>query len=104
MRMARPASAQVLAFVARRLGADRSRWSSRPATGAALARLPELVVGGLPDVDARALLDSAQVGRIHDRVRDRIVAETQEKAPAALAPRWGPRTPRRRAGSACLGR
>ena len=71
------ASAQALAFVARRLRAEAvavvfsERESSRE-----LAGLPELAVGGLADDDARALLASVVTGPLDERVRDRIVAET----------------------------
>jgi DNA-binding CsgD family transcriptional regulator len=71
------ASAQALAFVARRLRAEAvavvfsERESSRE-----LAGLPELAVGGLADDDARALLESVVTGPLDERVRDRIVAET----------------------------
>ena len=41
-----------------------------------LAGLPELVVRGLEERDARALLDSALTGPPDARVRDQIVAET----------------------------
>ena len=40
-----------------------------------VAPLPELVLEGLPDADARALLSSAIPGWIDERVRDWIVAE-----------------------------
>src|ERR1700759_5428943 len=43
----------------------------------ALAGLPELMIGGLSDADARDLLESVVLGRIDARVRDRIVAETR---------------------------
>src|SRR6185295_1529030 len=56
------ASAQALAFVVRTGAEERD-----------VARLPELVVGGLRDGDARALL--AIRGPFDERVRDRIVAE-----------------------------
>jgi DNA-binding CsgD family transcriptional regulator len=71
------ASAQVLAFVARRLGADPVGlvFGAREA-GGELAGLPELAVAGLADADARALLDAALTGPIDARVRDEIVAET----------------------------
>jgi len=78
------ASAQALGFVARRLGADPVGlvFAARE-PGAALAGLPELKVGGLREDDARALLDSALAGPLDDRVRDRVVAET-EGNPLAL--------------------
>jgi hypothetical protein len=65
------ASAQVLAFVGRRLGAESVGlvFGARVPTGD-LAGLPELVVGGLQEDDARALLDSALTGPLDARVRD----------------------------------
>jgi DNA-binding CsgD family transcriptional regulator/tetratricopeptide (TPR) repeat protein len=82
-------SAQTLAFVARRLLAERVAlvFAVRepvPDPGGPLAGLPELVVRGLRDGDARALLDSAIHGRLDDRVRDRIVAETRGNPLALL--------------------
>ena len=79
------ASAQVLGFVARRLAAESVGlvFASRVA-GGELASLPELVVGGLQECDARALLDSALTGRLDPRVRDRIVAETHGNPLALL--------------------
>ena len=79
------ASAQVLGFVARRLAADPVGlvFAARE-PGGELAGLPELEVGGLGEGDARALLDSALAGPIDDRVRDRIVAETQGNPLALL--------------------
>jgi DNA-binding CsgD family transcriptional regulator len=71
------ASAQVLAFVARRLGTESvglvfgARTPSAELTG-----LAELVVGGLADDDALVLLRSVLTGPVDERVRDRIVAET----------------------------
>jgi len=41
-----------------------------------LAGLPGLVVEGLPDADARALLASVLPGRLDRRVRDRIIGES----------------------------
>lgn len=71
------ASAQIIAFVARRLGAEAVGivFATR-VPGVELAGLPELVVGGLPKADAHALLDSALPGSLDVRVRDQIVAET----------------------------
>jgi DNA-binding CsgD family transcriptional regulator len=74
------ASAQVLAFVARRLLAESVAvvFSVRdPGDDQELAGLPELVVAGLSGTDAGALLDSVVPGRLDERVRDRIVAETR---------------------------
>jgi len=71
------ASAQVLAFAARRLLAESVLilFATREAH-ADFRGLPELALGGLRDADARELL--AQVVRwpLDERVRDRIVAET----------------------------
>src|SRR5260370_9102823 len=72
------ASADVLAFAARRL--DRESVSLIFAARAAsdeLAGLPELVVGGLSDVDAYALLDSILTAPLDPRVREQIVSETR---------------------------
>jgi hypothetical protein len=57
------ASAQVLAFVASRLEADPAGllFAARK-TSDELAGLPELVVEGLPEGDARALLDAVLTG------------------------------------------
>jgi ATP/maltotriose-dependent transcriptional regulator MalT len=79
------ASAHTMGFVARRLGADPVGlvFAARE-PGPELAGLPELEVGGLPEGDARALLDSALAGPIDDRVRDQIVAETQGNPLALL--------------------
>jgi DNA-binding CsgD family transcriptional regulator len=79
------ASAQVLAFVARRLGAESVGlvFGARVPTGD-LAGLPELVIGGLREDDARALLDSALTGPLDARVRDQIVAEARGNPLALL--------------------
>ncbi len=70
-------SAQTLAFATRRLLADpvAVAFAARVPLEE-LAGLPELVLGGLPDTDARALLASAIRGPLDERVRDRIVSET----------------------------
>ncbi len=72
-------SVQTLAFVARRLMAEPVAlvFAVRGGGAEALAGLPELVIRGLSDSDARDLLESVMVGGIDPRVRDRIVAETR---------------------------
>jgi DNA-binding CsgD family transcriptional regulator len=79
------ASAQALGFAARRLAADPVGlvFAARE-PGPELAGLPGLEVGGLQESDARELLDSALAGPIDDRIRDRIVAETQGNPLALL--------------------
>ena len=49
-----------------------------------LAGLPELVVEGLGEQDARALLASGFPGGLDEQVRDRIVAETRGNPLALL--------------------
>lgn len=72
------ASAQILAFVARRLGAEGvGMVFATRVPGTELAGLPELVVGSLSEADARALLDSTLLGSLDARVRDQIVAESR---------------------------
>lgn len=71
------ASANVLAFVARRLGAESvGMVFGVRVPGKELTGLPDLEITGLPVADARQLLDSALGGPIDARVRDQIVAET----------------------------
>ena len=83
-------SAQTLAFVARRLLAERVAlvFAVRAQTLGPgedpLVGLRELVIGGLRDDDARALLDSAVPGRVDERVRERIVAEARGNPLALL--------------------
>jgi len=85
-------SAQTLAFVGRRLLAERVALVfavREPATPPAtnddqLIGLPELAIRGLRVRDARALLESAVPGRLDERVRDRIVAETRGNPLALL--------------------
>ena len=79
------ASAQALGFAARRLAADPVGlvFAARE-PGDALTGLPELHIQGLPDDEARALLDSALGGPLDARVRDVIVAETQGNPLALL--------------------
>ena len=81
------ASAQALAFVARRLLAESVAMviavrELRPERE--LVGLPELLVEGLSDGDARVLLDSVIHGPLDAGVRDRIVAETRGNPLALL--------------------
>ncbi|HEX6617053.1 MAG TPA: LuxR family transcriptional regulator [Gemmatimonadales bacterium] len=81
------ASAQVLGFVARRLLAEPVAMVfalRAPNEDVELRALPVMVVAGLSDVDARALLDSVTPGRLDERVRDRIVAESSGNPLALL--------------------
>jgi DNA-binding CsgD family transcriptional regulator len=79
------ASAQVLAFVARRLEAESvGLVFAVRGTSAELAGLPELVVEGLREGDARMLLDSVLTGPLDARVRDQIVSETRGNPLALL--------------------
>jgi DNA-binding CsgD family transcriptional regulator len=79
------ASAQVFAFVARRLVAESVviLAGTREAAGK-YGRLPEFVVKGLPDADARALLASAVPGRLDERVADQLCAEARGNPLALL--------------------
>ncbi|MEV0999477.1 AAA family ATPase [Nonomuraea sp. NPDC050202] len=83
-------SAQTLAFVARRLLAEQVALVFAVRTSASdpgddpLRGLPELAIRGLGYDDARALLDSVVPGRLDERVRDRIVAETRGNPLALL--------------------
>jgi len=79
------ASAQALAFAARRL--DTESVGMLFATSDAsteLAGLPMLDVEGLRDRNARALLASAVAGPLDEHVRDRIIAETRGNPLALL--------------------
>ena len=81
------ASAQTLSFVARRLLAESVALVfavREPGDEHEMSGLPELVVAGLGDGDARALLDSVIHGRLDEPVRDRIVAETHGNPLALL--------------------
>jgi DNA-binding CsgD family transcriptional regulator len=81
------ASGQTLAFVARRLLAERIAMVfavREPNDAGEFTGLPELVVGGLADGDARWLLASAVPGRLDEHVRDQIVAETRGNPLALL--------------------
>ena len=79
------ASAQVLAFAARRLLAEPVGliFAARE-PGEQFGGLAELEVRGLPDQDARALLGSVVRFGLDEQVRDRIVAETNGNPLALL--------------------
>ena len=95
------ASAQALAFAARRLHAESVLLvfaTREPAPD--FRGLPELVVGGLREADARALLEAVVRSPLDRRVMERIVAETRgnplallelprELSPAQLAGGFG---------------
>src|SRR3954447_769725 len=81
------ASAQALAFVARRLLAESVGVIFAVRTGAEerdAAGLPELVVEGLREDDARTLLASVIQVPLDEEVRDRIVAESRGNPLALL--------------------
>lgn len=83
------ASAQVLAFVARRVEAEklalvlswRDTIDSEPHT---FSGVPEVRLDGLAEVDARALLAAAIPTPLDDHVRDRIIAEARGNPLALL--------------------
>jgi DNA-binding CsgD family transcriptional regulator len=80
-------SAQVLAFVARRLKAESIALvfaEREPGELDSLAGLPELRLEGLSDVHARELLGSVVSGPLDERVAERIVAETHGNPLALL--------------------
>jgi DNA-binding CsgD family transcriptional regulator/tetratricopeptide (TPR) repeat protein len=79
------ASAQALGFAARRLAADPVGlvFAAR-VPGQDVAGLPELVVEGLADDDARKLLESVLTGPLDARVRDQIIADTNGNPLALL--------------------
>jgi DNA-binding CsgD family transcriptional regulator len=79
------ASAQALAFVARRLQTESLAmlFAARTQT-AELTGLPELVVEGLADADARLLLASVIPGRLDERIADQIVADAHGNPLALL--------------------
>ncbi|WP_028062250.1 helix-turn-helix transcriptional regulator [Solirubrobacter soli] len=79
-------SAQTLAFVARRLGAESVAmvFAVRNDSEDELGGVPDLAVGGLDEPNARALLDSQLHGPLDERVRDRVVAEARGNPLALL--------------------
>lgn len=79
------ASADVLAFVARRLGAESVGFVfAARAPSDAVAGLPALVVRGLRGAEAHALLDSKLTAPLDPKVRDQIVAEADGNPLALL--------------------
>jgi DNA-binding CsgD family transcriptional regulator/tetratricopeptide (TPR) repeat protein len=81
------ASVLSLAFVARRLMAESVGliFAVRDPSGVQeLTGLEEMLVGGLGEDDARALLDSTLPGRLDERIRERIIAETHGNPLALL--------------------
>jgi DNA-binding CsgD family transcriptional regulator len=79
------ASAQALAFTARRLQAGPVLMLfAEQEPGRDLAGLPELVVEGLHDAEARKLLASVICGPLDEQVRDRIVADARGNPLALL--------------------
>jgi hypothetical protein len=92
-------SAQTVAFVARRLLAERIVLLVAMREQGDLvdfAGLPELMIKGLIEADAGRLLDSVIKGPVDLRVRDRIIAETRGNPLALLEL---PRAPLRRRSS-----
>ena len=79
------ASAQVLAFVARRLGSESVAmvFGARETT-TEIGRLPKALVEGLPREHAVALLGSVVRGYLDPRARDEIIAETRGNPLALL--------------------
>lgn len=83
------ASAQVLAFVARRVAAERlvlvfAVRDPCEGGGDRFAGLPEVRLDGVVDTDARALLTTAVRAPLDRRVRDRIIAEARGNPLALL--------------------
>ncbi|MCH6166269.1 helix-turn-helix transcriptional regulator [Pseudonocardia alaniniphila] len=81
------ASAQALAFAARRLRAESVALlvaARTPEVTAEWSGLPQLVLTGLSDDEARALLKAAVPGVVDERILDRIVAETRGNPLALL--------------------
>ncbi|HWD73770.1 MAG TPA: LuxR C-terminal-related transcriptional regulator, partial [Solirubrobacteraceae bacterium] len=82
------ASAQVLAFVTRRLEAESVGLVFALSGGSdELAGLPELVVEGLSAGDAQALLESALTAPLDPPVRNRVIREARGNPLALLNPR-----------------
>ncbi|MFG1817659.1 AAA family ATPase [Kribbella sp. NPDC049174] len=90
------ASAQTLTFVARRLAAESVVlvFAVRSSADQQLwAGLPQMTLEGLTDADAEALLESAMVGPLDERIRHRVLAEAHGNPLALLElPRWSAAT------------
>src|SRR3954454_17382290 len=74
------ASGLILGFIARRLLAESVAIVAtvrEPNAKHDFDGLPELLLRGLPEEDARTLLERAVPGRLDERVLDRVVAETR---------------------------
>ena len=94
------ASARALAFVARRLLAEKIAFVlAAREVGDAFAGLPELRVEPLGRRDSRTLLESVLPARLDDRVLDRIVVETRGNPLALLEMPSGRRQHSSRVGS-----
>ena len=86
------ASAQVLAFVARRMAAERvvlvfglrDSDSDSESIDHPVAQLPQLRLAGLSETEAQALLSTAVHTPLDDNVRDRIIAEARGNPLALL--------------------
>ena len=81
------ASGLILGFIARRLLAESVAIVvavREPSARDDFDGLPELLLRGLAEEDARTLLMRAVPGRLDDRVRDRIIAETRGNPLALL--------------------
>ena len=80
-------SAQAVAFVARRLVAERIVLAvaiREPSDERDFVGLPDLTINGLSKADAGRLLDSVIKGPMDPRIRDRIIAETRGNPLALL--------------------
>ncbi|MFE0438766.1 ATP-binding protein [Streptomyces nigra] len=79
------ASAQVLAFVARRLGAEAIGLLFTARAGStSLGGVPELALSGLQEADARMLLNTLLNSPLDARVRDQIIFEARGNPLALL--------------------
>ncbi len=81
------ASRQVLGFIARRLLAEPIAMVfavRTPAPEGELGGLPELLLDGLADDEARTLLETVMPGRLDGGVRDRLLAEARGNPLALL--------------------